>query len=54
VFLNVPAMPQPEVYIGAADKLFDAHGKLASDGTRKFLQGFLQAFGAWIAANTKP
>src|SRR3984885_13682017 len=28
VFLNVPAMPQPEVYIGGADKLFDANGKL--------------------------
>ena len=26
VFLNVPAMPQPEAYIGGADKLFDAGG----------------------------
>src|SRR4051794_19031026 len=24
VFLNVPAMPQPEVYLGNADQLFDA------------------------------
>jgi len=31
VFLNVPAMQQPEAYIGGADKLFDASGKLASD-----------------------
>lgn len=38
VFLNVPAMAQPEAYLGAADKLFDASGKLISDGTRKFLQ----------------
>jgi chromate reductase len=53
VFLNVPAMAQPEAYLGGADKLFDAHGKLANDGTRKFLQDFLQAFGAWITANTK-
>ena len=37
VFLNVPAMQQPEAYIGGADKLFDASGKLANDGTRKFL-----------------
>ena len=28
VFLNVPAMAQPEAYIGGADKLFDANGKL--------------------------
>ena len=53
VFLNVPAMAQPEAYIGGADKLFDASGKLANDGTRKFLQGFMQAFAAWITTNTK-
>jgi chromate reductase len=53
VFLNVPAMAQPEVYLGGADKLFDAQGKLANDGTRKFLQDFMHAFGAWIAANSK-
>jgi chromate reductase len=51
VFLNVPAMPQPEAYIGGADKLFDAGGKLSNGGTRKFLQGFMQAFAAWIEAN---
>jgi chromate reductase, NAD(P)H dehydrogenase (quinone) len=53
VFLNVPAMPQPEAYLGGADKLFDAQGRLANEDTHKFLQGFMQAFGAWIAANTK-
>ena len=30
VFLNMPAMQQPEAYIGGADKLFDAEGKLAN------------------------
>jgi chromate reductase len=53
VFLDVPAMPQPEAYIGGADKLFDASGKLNNDGTRKFLHGFMQAFEAWITANIK-
>src|SRR3954452_13675407 len=53
VFLNVPAMQQPEAYIGHADKLFDANGKLANDDTRKFLQQFMQAFAAWIAANIR-
>jgi len=53
VFLNVPAMQQPEAYIGGADKLFDGTGKLTNDGTRKFLQQFMQAFAGWIAANTK-
>jgi len=53
VFLNVPAMQQPEAYIGGADKLFDVSGKLANDGTRKFLQQFIEAFANWIAINTK-
>jgi chromate reductase, NAD(P)H dehydrogenase (quinone) len=48
VFLNVPTMQQPEAYVGHADKLFDEHGKLASDGTRKFLQEFMQAFANWV------
>lgn len=52
VFVDVPAMAQPEVYLGGADKLFDASGKLTNDGTREFLRGFLRAFEIWIAANT--
>jgi chromate reductase len=50
VFLNVPAMQQPEAYISHVDKLFDEHGKLVSDGTEKFLQGFMQAFANWVEA----
>ena len=48
VFLNVPTMQQPEAYLGHADKLFDEHGKLVSDGTGKFLQAFMQAFANWV------
>jgi chromate reductase, NAD(P)H dehydrogenase (quinone) len=48
VFLNVPTMQQPEAYVSHVDKLFDEHGKLASDGTRKFLQEFMQAFANWV------
>src|SRR3979490_939792 len=48
VFLNVPTLQQPEAYVGHADKLFDEHGKFANDGTRKFLQEFMQAFANWI------
>jgi chromate reductase len=51
VFLNVPAMAQPEAYIGGVDKLFDTSGTLINDGTRKFLEGFMQAFRKWIDAN---
>jgi chromate reductase len=49
--VNVRVMPQPEVYLSAADKLFDADGTISNQGTREFLQKFMQAFAAWIAAN---
>src|SRR6516165_12074096 len=48
VFLNVPAMQQPEAYLGGADKLFDADGRLVDESCRKFLQGFMQAYEAWV------
>ena len=53
VFLNVPTMQQPEAYLGHADKLFDEAGTLVSDGSRKFLQEFMQAFANWVMT-TRP
>jgi chromate reductase len=51
VFLNMPALQQPEAYIGGAADLFDAQGNLAKDSTREFMQKFLAAFEQWIARN---
>lgn len=51
VFLNVPTMPQPEVYIGGAPKLFDEQGQLTSEDTREFLSSFMESFAAWVEAN---
>jgi hypothetical protein len=48
VFLNMPTMQQPEAYVGYVHKLFDEHGNLINDGTRKFLQEFMQAFANWV------
>ncbi len=48
VFLNVPAMPQPEAYIGGAAALFDKDGNITNEGTRKFLKSFMEAFAAWV------
>ena len=53
VFLNVPAMPQPEVYLGGAGEVFDADGAIVKPGTREFLEKFMEAFAAWIAANRR-
>jgi chromate reductase len=48
VFLDMPAMQQPEAYCGNTPQLFDAQGKLTADDTRKFLQTFMDAFATWI------
>jgi chromate reductase, NAD(P)H dehydrogenase (quinone) len=48
VFLDMPALQQPEAYIGQADKLFDASGALANAATRDFFVKFLDAFDGWI------
>jgi chromate reductase len=53
VFLNVPAMQQPEVYLGGAGDLFDAGGAIVRPETREHLQKFIQAFAAWISANAR-
>ena len=51
VFLDMPAMPQPEAYIGNAASLFDEKGALVNDSTREFMQKYLQAFAQWIERN---
>lgn len=54
VFLNVPAMAQPEAYIGNAADLLDDAGKVTNDKTRELLTTYMRAFADWIAANRKP
>jgi chromate reductase len=48
----MPAMQQPEAYVGQAGTLFDAAGNIANEGTLQFFQGFMDAFAAWIRRNT--
>ncbi len=52
VFLNVPAMQQPEAYIGGAAKLFDANGNITNETTRALLIKFMDAFAAWVVTNS--
>lgn len=53
VFINVPAMPQPETYIGGAAKLFDEGGNLINDSTKEFMKKFMDAFARWVDTNSK-
>jgi chromate reductase len=53
VFVNVPAMAQPEAYIGGAAALFDDKGNLINDSTKEFLNTFMEAFEQWVDTNAK-
>jgi len=48
VFLDMPAMPQPEAYIGRGSELFNDSGDLTSESTRKFVSEFMRAFSVWV------
>jgi chromate reductase len=52
VFVDMPAMPQPEAYIGGAANLFGADGTITNDSTRELMTKFLAAFAQWIGRNT--
>jgi len=53
VFLGMPAMQQPEAYIGGADKLLDASGQLTNP-SREFFERFLKSFESWIKQQARP
>jgi chromate reductase len=48
VFLNMPAMQQPEAYIGGVDKLVDEHGQFTNPATAEFCRGVMASFERWI------
>ena len=48
LYLDTRLMPQPEVYLKADDQTLDMEGSVGNDGTREFLQSFVDAFVAWI------
>ena len=47
VFLNMPAMAQPEAYIGGVGKMFDGD-TLTNESTKGFLQTFIDAYATWV------
>lgn len=49
VFLDMPAMQQPEAYIGHSEALFDAGAALVEGSGKTFLDTFITAFAAWVA-----
>ena len=47
-YLDVPVRGQPEVFIHFKDGLIADDGTINNDGTRKFLQNFVDIYVAWI------
>ncbi|GLQ99313.1 NADPH-dependent FMN reductase [Dyella mobilis] len=50
-FLNMPAMQQPEAYIGGAFELLDEEGRLVKKETKSFLENFMLRFASWVERN---
>lgn len=46
-YLNAPTMGQPEAFIQIKDDFFDEHGDIGP-GSKKFLQGWMDAYVAWV------
>lgn len=47
VFLNMPAMQQPEAYINNVGKLYDGD-TLTDESTKAFMQNIIDSFAAWV------
>jgi chromate reductase, NAD(P)H dehydrogenase (quinone) len=47
-YLDVPTLGQPEAFIQVKDGFFDAAGDIANADTKRFLQGWMGAYAAWI------
>jgi chromate reductase len=47
-YLDVPTLGQPEAYIQIRDGFLDDAGSIANDNSRKFLQGWMDRFVAWV------
>jgi len=50
-FLNMPAMPAPEAYLGGIADKFDGD-RLTDESLRAFLQTFVDTFAGWVERHT--
>jgi chromate reductase len=47
-YLDCPTLGQPEAFLHAKEGFFDATGEIASPGSRKFVQGWMDRYVAWV------
>ncbi|WP_430335939.1 NADPH-dependent FMN reductase [Rhodococcus sp. ACT016] len=48
VFLDMPTMQQPELYLGGSYGLFDERGELSDPKVADMLAAYMSRFGAWV------
>lgn len=48
VFLDMPTLQQPEMYVGNVERILGTDGQPADDAARQFCKKFLVAFEAWV------
>jgi chromate reductase len=48
VYLDMPTLAQPEVFIQVRDGFFDSSGAISNPDTKNFLQGWMDSFAAWV------
>jgi len=53
-YLDMPTMGQPEVFLQMKDGLFDDAGNIGNPDTRKFLQGWVDNYVAWVKKHARP
>jgi len=54
VFLDMPALAQPEAYVGGAADMFDESGAFKKPEAKQFAEKFLAAFAQWIERTARP
>lgn len=52
-YLDMPTLGQPETFIQLRDGFFDAEGGIANPDTKKFLQGWMDRFVAWVGKHAQ-
>ncbi|SHH91893.1 chromate reductase [Flavobacterium sp. CF108] len=53
VFLNIPVMQQPEVYLAKVNELFDESGTIKEGGTKDFIKEAVDSYIVWFNQNAK-
>ena len=53
VFLDMPAMQQPEAYINNAGAIFNDDGSVKEEKQKAQLQKFIDAFARWVEGHTR-